>query len=95
MTDDVKTSTASASLIFNETENATLHCTISGCPEPSVSWSRNGMPFNIYGNSLMLPLLNRSHAGRYSCNASNAYTRSSSEIQVTVNCEHQRFLHLL
>ena len=49
------------------------------------------MSLNRNGNSLMLPLLNRSHAGRYSCNASNPYTRSSSQIEVTVNCEYYRF----
>ena len=49
------------------------------------------MSLNNTGNSLMLPLLNRNMAGRYSCNASNAYTRSSSQIEVTVNCEYYRF----
>ena len=49
------------------------------------------MSLNRYGNSLTLPLLNSGHAGRYSCNASNAFTNSSSQIEVTVNCEFQRF----
>ena len=49
------------------------------------------MSLNNIGNSLMLPLLNRNQAGRYSCNASNAYTRSSSQIEVTVNCEYPSF----
>jgi len=83
--DNVRTSTASSSLTFNETQSTTLFCTVSGCPEPSVSWSRNGVSLNRYGNSLTLPLLNSGHAGRYSCNASNAFTNSSSQIEVTVN----------
>ena len=49
------------------------------------------MSLNNIGNSLILPLLNRNQAGRHWCNASNVYTRSSSQIQATVNCEYPRF----
>ena len=88
--DDVKTSTASGSLIFNEAQNGTLACIVSGCPAPTVSWSKDGIALNRFGNTLnLMPPLRESDAGRYSCFAYNAYTNSSSEIDVTINCEYQ------
>ena len=92
--DNVKTSAASETVTYNETTNATLLCSVSGCPTPSVSWRKNGVSLNKYGNSLALASLNRSDAGQYSCHAQNAYTNSSSQIQVTVNCKY-RHLHSL
>ena len=86
--DNVNTSVASASVTYNESTNATLSCTVSGCPTPDVSWSKDGVSLNKYGNSLALTALNRSDAGQYSCHAQNAYTNSSSKIQVTVNCKY-------
>ena len=94
--DDVKTSTAFGSLTFNETENATLVCIVSGCPVPTVSWSKDGGSLNRFGNSLYLPLLvGKSSAGRYSCYAQNAHMNSSSQIDVTVNCEYHCIFLLL
>ena len=84
---DVKTSVASASLTFNETQNGTLHCIVSGCLNPLVSWKKNGTLLNRYGGSLTLAMLNRSDAGQYSCHAQNGYTNASSQIQVIVNCK--------
>ena len=92
--DDVKTSVASASVTYNETRNAILSCTISGCPIPTVSWSKNGVSLNKYGDSLALTSLTKSDAGQYSCYAQNAYTNSSSQIQVTVNCKYQYIISI-
>ena len=57
---------------------------------PTVSWSKDGISLNRVGNTLnVMPPLKASDAGRYSCFAYNAYTNSSSQIDVTVNCEYQ------
>ena len=83
------TSTASGSLTFNETQTGTLVCIVSGCPVPTVSWSKDGIALNRVGNTLSLPLqVGKTDAGQYSCYAFNGQTSSSSQIAVTVNCEH-------
>ena len=86
----MKTSTASGSLTFNETQNATLVCIVSGCPLPTVKWSKDGVELNKTGSTFtIMPPLRASDAGRYSCFAYNAYANSSSQIDVTINCEYQ------
>ena len=86
--DDVKTSVTSASVMLNETQNATLECSVSGCPASfSIRWSKDGQPLNEFNNSLVLNSVKKSDAGQYSCFAHNNYTNSSSKIQVTVNCK--------
>ena len=90
--DDVKTSVVSGSQTFNETSTGILLCNVTGCPIPSVTWSKNGMLLNESGNSLTLPSLSKADAGRYSCRASNDYTNSSSDIEVIVNCEYFYFV---
>ena len=92
----MKTSTASGSLTFNETQSATLVCAVFGCPLPTVSWRKDGRPLKSFGNSLSFSYLaGKTDAGRYSCYAQNGHMNSSSQVDVTVNCEYYYSFHLL
>ncbi|XP_055962583.1 hemicentin-1 [Sorex fumeus] len=75
-----------------ETQSVTLTCEVSGNPTPDVTWRRDGQPLPeddtlrvlSAGRFLQISSAHVSHAGRYSCLASNAAGDRSKAFSLNV-----------
>ncbi|XP_039611708.1 basement membrane-specific heparan sulfate proteoglycan core protein isoform X4 [Polypterus senegalus] len=76
-------------LIVVEGGTATLRCSASGYPTPTITWSKLRAPLpwkhNIVNNTLMLPNVGRQDSGQYICNATNVM--GTSEITIMLDVE--------
>ena len=72
-------------------QNYTLNCTTTGDPQPSIIWTRDGVPVNQFnGTGYQLRLFNvkREDAGSYRCTASNGYGSDATSVSiVSVQCK--------
>ena len=69
-----------------EGENLTLTCTVSGMPQPKVSWVKpNGQ--SVVGHVLKFVNINRSEAGKYKCEASNECENATEIATMVVQCK--------
>ncbi|XP_019367559.1 PREDICTED: basement membrane-specific heparan sulfate proteoglycan core protein, partial [Gavialis gangeticus] len=70
-------------------ETATLHCSATGDPAPSIHWSKLRAPLpwqhKVMNNTLVIPRAAQQDSGQYICNASNA--AGFSEAFVTLDVE--------
>ncbi|KYO27917.1 basement membrane-specific heparan sulfate proteoglycan core protein [Alligator mississippiensis] len=70
-------------------ETATLHCSATGDPAPSIHWSKLRAPLpwqhKVMNNTLVIPRAAQQDSGQYICNASN--TAGFSEAFVTLDVE--------
>ncbi|KAK3759818.1 hypothetical protein RRG08_018491 [Elysia crispata] len=70
--------------------NYTLFCEGSGSPEPTVTWSKDGLPLAdtrktaVLGNQVKLVGITRRDGGMYTCNFDNAAGSISQPITVVV-----------
>uniref|UniRef100_A0A915PUW8 Hemicentin-1 n=1 Tax=Setaria digitata TaxID=48799 RepID=A0A915PUW8_9BILA len=71
----------------------TLQCKITGNPEPSISWIKDGQPLitssegariSLKGARLDIPRLKQSNIGEYTCTAVNEVGTSSATVNVDV-----------
>ena len=60
---------------YNEGEKVTLKCEPDGSPKPiKIFWKKNGVPYmekDTNDPNLIFQNANRSHAGKYTCEARN------------------------
>ncbi|KAK7078505.1 hypothetical protein SK128_000027, partial [Halocaridina rubra] len=82
---------ATDAILVGNGDTATLFCSVSGTPTPSVRWLKDGnlevtpLPFiEIDGGSLCIYGVQESDAGRYTCIASNAAGSDHAEIDLRV-----------
>ena len=71
-------------------KNLTLLCNASGDPQPSIIWTKNGVPetqFNVSSNRLHFVNVQRSNVGSYKCTANNGYGTATSIAVVDVKCK--------
>ena len=67
----------------------TLSCNVSGTPPPMVSWIKVDGQMRINGSELVFTNINRSQAGEYRCEASNACGNVSETATIEVQCKYQ------
>ncbi|XP_066462350.1 basement membrane-specific heparan sulfate proteoglycan core protein isoform X4 [Eleutherodactylus coqui] len=71
-------------------ETATLRCSATGNPTPTITWSKLRAPLpwqhQIVNNSLIIPRVAQQDSGQYICNASNA--DGHSEVFITLDVEN-------
>uniref|UniRef100_W5M153 Heparan sulfate proteoglycan 2 n=1 Tax=Lepisosteus oculatus TaxID=7918 RepID=W5M153_LEPOC len=76
-------------VIVVEGDTTTLHCTATGHPPPTITWSKLRAPLpwqhKVVNNSLILPNVGRQDSGQYICNATN--TMGTAEITIIVDVE--------
>lgn len=73
-------------------EEIRLNCKASGNPEPTITWSRNGVilaltnrHFLDNSGSLVIKPVHGEDYGTYRCDAKNKYGRISAEAEVILN----------
>ncbi|KAM8927903.1 basement membrane-specific heparan sulfate proteoglycan core protein [Pelodytes ibericus] len=70
-------------------QQATLSCTATGNPTPTITWSKLRAPLpwqhQVVNNTLIIPNVAQQDSGQYICNASN--TDGHSEIFITLDVE--------
>ncbi|XP_029939526.1 hemicentin-1, partial [Salarias fasciatus] len=79
-------------LVVTRLSPVVIACTASGVPEPSIDWTKDGMPLPIKGRGyIILPTgpvqitsAELSHAGQYSCTAKNAAGSTHRHVHLTV-----------
>ena len=70
-----------------EGKNATLNCTVTGTPMPSVHWLEVKTGIRFFENPLVLSNVSRKQAGEYICSASDSCGNDSKSAILTVNCK--------
>eukprot|EP00794_Sanderia_malayensis_P011271 gene11271-12451_t len=86
VSDPVIISPKLTSKTVNETTNVTFQCMSSGCPVPTITWTKIGdSSFIASGNSLLLTSVTNTHASTYKCLANNSVTNDTSQATLTVN----------
>lgn len=73
-------------------EEIRLDCKASGNPEPTITWSRNGIVLALTsrhsldknGSLVIKPVQNEDY-GTYRCDARNKYGRISAEAEIILN----------
>ena len=76
-----------------EGSNITLHCNVSGIPDPVIAWTRIGNAVTV-ANTSLLTVVNVRRPGtpeniiQYQCTASNGVeSPATATINVTVHCK--------
>ena len=69
-----------------EGQNVTLICNVSGMPPPMVSWMIPGSQ-RVSGYKLEVIHINRSQAGKYTCEASNECGNATETATIDVQCK--------
>ena len=69
-------------------QNETLTCSATGCPVPTIRWTKDGANLTQTGTTLTLSSVTKSDTGRYTCHASNGNDSKSNDMTLTVNCEY-------
>ncbi|XP_066547238.1 basement membrane-specific heparan sulfate proteoglycan core protein isoform X4 [Amia ocellicauda] len=76
-------------MIVVEGGTATLHCSATGYPTPTITWSKLRAPLpwqhKVVNNSLVIPSIGRQDSGQYICNATNAL--GTAEVTIMVDVE--------
>ena len=72
--------------------NATLNCTVTGIPMPSVSWFEVKTGNRFSENPLVFANVSRQQAGEYICEATNPCGNDSKKGILIVNCKYIYFL---
>lgn len=68
-----------------ESNDLNIDCTSSGIPPPTIAWKRDGhLLEGVEGARLSIPSANISHAGRYTCIATNEAGRATADFAVDV-----------
>jgi len=78
-----------------EGKNATLNCSVTGIPMPSVYWLEVKTGTRFFENPLALTNVSRNQSGEYICQGSNPCGNDSKSGTLTVNCEYVCFRILL
>ena len=74
-------------LTVNETNSILLNCDASGFPEPSFTWTKNGMILSV-SKQLNIQRSYRNNTGMYECMASNGVEQDkTAKSFVTVQCK--------
>ncbi|XP_028301363.1 hemicentin-1 isoform X2 [Gouania willdenowi] len=79
-------------LVVNRLSPVVIACTASGVPEPTISWTKDGMQlpdvgkrYKILSTGLIeIPSADLSDSGHYSCTAENAAGSTHRHVQLTV-----------
>ena len=69
-----------------EGDNVTLMCNVMGVPTPMVSWMTPHSQC-VSGYKLEVTNINRSQAGKYSCEASNECGNATETATIHVQCK--------
>ena len=69
-----------------EGDNVTLMCNVMGVPTPMVSWMTPDSQC-VSGYKLEVTNINRSQAGKYSCEASNECGNTTETATIHVQCK--------
>ena len=69
-----------------EGDNVTLMCNVMGVPTPMVSWMTPDSQ-GVSGYKLEVTNINRSQAGKYSCEASNECGNATETATIHVQCK--------
>ena len=73
-------------------QNLTLKCNASGDPHPNITWTKDGIPANLFNASgYLLHLINiqRKDVGSYRCTASNGYGNDTTSISIIgIQCKY-------
>lgn len=64
--------------------SATLTCSVSGIPQPSITWYRNGVLLSARSSVFVIGSVREADGGVYTCGASNAAGRKSKHGNLTV-----------
>ena len=78
---------------LTEGHNVTLMCNVSGMPPPMVSWMTPGSQ-RVSGYKLEVTNINRSQAGKYTCEASNECGNATKTATIMVLCKYDSFFSL-
>ena len=85
-------------VIVVEGHNTSLTCNVSGKPEPTITWTKQGSGV-VLSNTSSLDVLNVSRHDatddiiQYQCKASNGVgTPATATVNVTVYCKYYRFI---
>ena len=80
-------STAPANQTINVGNTATFHCTASGNPVPTITWSTDGRTVGN-GETLSFETL-KDHSGEYWCTADNGFSdTASASAYLNVQCKY-------
>ena len=78
------TKRSNATIELEEGDNATLQCTATGIPLPSITWTRDNRELLNESTALMVPNIELKDAGTYVCKAKNLEGTASYSVQVRV-----------
>uniref|UniRef100_A0A8C5LBW9 Basement membrane-specific heparan sulfate proteoglycan core protein n=1 Tax=Jaculus jaculus TaxID=51337 RepID=A0A8C5LBW9_JACJA len=77
-----------AELILEAGHTATLHCSATGNPPPTIHWSklRSPLPWQhrLEGNTLVIPRVAQQDSGQYICNATNLVGHAEATVVLHV-----------
>ena len=81
--------------VVNESNAATLYCSATGNPVPSIKWiRRNAGEVTVVSNnsSLEFEAINRNESGLYQCIANNSIGNDSKNCAVDVQCKLNNYV---
>ena len=80
-----------ARLTVNETRSASIQCSVSGNPSPTIVWSKldkqSIVRMSVTGGTLLLKNVKESDSGMYRCSAENILGQAQAQTQLVVNGE--------
>ena len=81
----------------NAGQNVTLTCKASGDPQPTVTWTKDGVPQNLFRrNGTVLQLFNvqTKDVGSYRCTVTNGYGMDLTHISIVgLSCKDKFLRH--
>ena len=85
--------TPASDIIINQDETLEINVYVTGVPQPSITWSKNGEglndnpKFTITGSNLSLPNAQYTDAGIYKMTAQNIVNTAQRNYHVIIRCK--------
>ena len=88
------TSITPKSPILFASDTLTLTCSVSGDPQPTISWFKDGTPLSVTSKTFTKHNVQLYDEGSYSCKATNKHGNVTATSNVTVHSKNEEFVFL-